>query len=121
MSDELKRTVRIARPSKSGVDDRGRNVSEGPVEEVELELVSTVMLKKVLLEKSESDREKLREAAEGKDGVLARHLGTNEFEIIDWPGQAEDASLVSTMALRRVLNEEEDEPAESGFDPYNSA
>ena len=124
MSDELKKTVRISRPAKSGVDARGRNVWDGPVEDVELELVSTVMLRKILSDKDAAERDKLREAAEGKDGVLARHLDSNEFEIVDWTGKDEDLSLVSTMALRRVLKEDDDNdggPAGSGFDPYNNA
>ena len=96
-------------------------------------------------------------AQQGREGVLARDVATGHFEIVDdmdlqeildndfgLPEQekgadvvyepahgngnsAEELSLVSTQALKKILvNDEEKEEAaeieiqESGFDPYNS-
>ena len=159
MSDELKRTIRIRKPQVE-TDDRGRTVWTGPVETTELELVSTVMLKKIIDSGDEARKQRLREAAEQKDGILARETGSDEFQIVDdddlkaalesasdTAGESKPAdvvveqiplgtedeaelSLVSTQALRRMLNKDEpaddgsgnDEPSpEGGFDPYNSA
>ena len=83
MADELKRTVRIVRNTKIGVDERGRNVWTKPIQEVELDLVSTTMLKRVLDSGSEAQRKQLAEAAQGKDGVLAHDPDRDRFEIID--------------------------------------
>ncbi|MDJ0940151.1 MAG: hypothetical protein QNJ00_10335 [Woeseiaceae bacterium] len=164
MSDKLNKTVRIVRPAKVTTDDRGRTVWDGPVEETELELVSTTMLKKMLDSDDAQNRKRLEEAADGKDGVLAQNLTSGSFEIIDDDDlkaalasadddssvpaadvtyeplmeQAdtgdEELSLVSTQALKRILNTgdagdtSDDDPVEDepfagggGFDPYNSA
>ena len=83
MSDDLKKTVRIVRGSKVGVDDRGRSVWVGPVEEVELELVSTAMLKRVLESDDEAKKAQIRETADSKDGVLAHDPEKDMFQIID--------------------------------------
>ena len=158
MADELKQTVRIVRGSKVGVDDRGRSVWVGPVEETELELVSTAMLKRVLESDDEAKKQKIRETATGKDGVLAHDPEKDMFEIIDDTDlkeilasepkgmdaikaadvtleplasradtDDEELSLVSTQALRRMLDSDDkpgDEDSTSvpdtGFDPYNS-
>ena len=159
MSDELKKTVRIVRGSKVGVDDRGRSVWVGPVEEVELDLVSTTMLKRVLDSDNEARKQQLRETSEGKDGVLAHDPDKDMFQIIDDTDlqeilaneptgmdaikaadvtleplasradtDDEELSLVSTQALRRLLNDDDDgtddadeiDPGGKGFDPYNS-
>lgn len=161
MSDKLKQTVRIVRGSKVGTDDRGQSVWTGPVEEAELELVSTSMLKGIIAD-GDAKREALRVAAAGKDGVLAKNLKSGSYEIIDDEdllaalGSAasdtaqpaadvtleplmdradiddEALSLVSTQALRRMLNADaadtsvepdvDDADDDGGsFDPYNSA
>ena len=83
MSDELDKTVRIVHGSKVGVDDRGRTVWLDPVKDVELELVSTAMLKRVLESDDEMAKQQIRETAEGKDGVLAHDPEKDMFEIID--------------------------------------
>ena len=83
MDDELKQTVHLIRRGKVTTDDRGQTVWDGPVEEVELELVSTGTLKRVL-ESSDSDRrQRLADAAEAGDGILARNTASDEFEVID--------------------------------------
>ena len=158
MSDKLTKTVRIMRPSKVTTDERGHTVWTGPVEEAELELVSTTMLKRVL-DSGDLEKRKQLEAASGHDGVLAHDPEKDRFEIIDDAelkeilasepkgmdaikaadivyeppdsddeSDEEELSLVSTQALRLMLNPEEgvaerdDEAieADSGFDPYNS-
>ncbi len=48
MDDELEQTVHLIRRGKVTTDDRDQTVWEGPVEEVELELVSTGTLKRAL-------------------------------------------------------------------------
>lgn len=141
MSDELDKTIKLKRNSKVGTDSRGRNVWTKPIEPTELELVSTVMLQKILATGDESQKKKIREAAEAKDGVLAKDSGSNEFEIItedeleaaiaaadseadgdqnteftlelvgDSEGE-EELSLVTTQALRKIFTGDEEEASE---------
>jgi hypothetical protein len=131
MSDELKQTVRIMRRAKVTTDDRGRTVWAGPVEPTELELVSTTMLERVLSSSDENRKQKIKDAAAGKEGLLAHDRETDNFEIIDDSGllallqqeggdtskpadvvyellddpaePGEELSLVSTQVLRRML------------------
>jgi hypothetical protein len=137
MSD-LKQTVRLLRPTRVTSDAHGRTVPDGPVEETELELVSTAMLRAMLDSGNAEHQRRLREAAAGKQGVLAKNLGSGNFEIIDdddlktaLAAAATDAagkvsarplleradqgdeelSLVSTQALRRMLGQPEKDPA----------
>lgn len=156
MNDKLKRTIRIKKPSVK-TDERGRTVWDGPVETTELELVSTMMLRKMIDSGDEARKRRLREVAEQKDGVLARDTGNDEFQIIDdddlkaaldsageaeaepagaaieqiplGTGGEEELSLVSTQALRHMLDKDhtpDDEPEDveieedQSFDPYNS-
>ena len=151
--------MRIVRGSKVGIDDRGRSVWVGPVEEVELDLVSTTMLKRVLDSDNEARKQQLRDTAEGKDGVLAHDPDKDMFQIIDDTDlkeilaseptgmdaikaadvtleplasradtEDEELSLVSTQALRHMLNKgddgaeeaDDDDPGGHSFDPYNS-
>ncbi len=83
MKKSLTQTVRILRPARVQPDDRGRSVWAGPVEEAELELVSTTMLRAMLDSGDAERRRQLQEAAAGKDGVLAKNLTSGTFEIID--------------------------------------
>lgn len=141
MTDELKRTVRILRHPKVSLDDRGRSVWIDPVESTELELVSTVMLERVLKSDDEGRKKKIRAIATGKDGVLAHDRENDSFKIVDdadlmamlemtphgmdaihaadviyEPADetGEELSLVSTQALRRMLKI--DEPASPADD-----
>jgi hypothetical protein len=83
MADDFTRTVRIQRSSKVADDDRGRNVWAGKVESVELELVSTVALQKILKSADGKAEAEIRQLAAGKsDGVLARDTATGVFQIV---------------------------------------
>ena len=136
MSERLKQTVRILKRSKVQTDDRGRSVWVDPVDTAELELVSTVMLKRMLDSGDEQRKDRIRKAAQGKDGVLARDAENDTFEIIDdddlqqalqaasdttdvkttdvsveplmdrADSDDEELSLVSTQALRRILTKD---------------
>ena len=83
MSDKFKETVRIVRKDKVMTDERGRTVWNVPVEEVELELVSTEMLKTLIDSGDAEKRQRLEAAAQGKEGVLAQSPTSGKFEIID--------------------------------------
>ena len=76
-------TVRIQRKTKTTVDDRGRTVWNEPVEDVELELVSTTALEKILASDDGKTCGEIRRLAAGKkDGVLARDTATGVFQIV---------------------------------------
>lgn len=136
VSDELKKTIRIRRDAKVGTDERGNTVWTRPVESTELELVSTVMLKKIIDSDDEARKQRLRRLAEERDGVLVQDTQTDALEIIsdeeleaalaagaqtsDVTHQADvvyepaspsddgdELSLVSTQALRRILKDED--------------
>ncbi len=83
MSKFLTQTVRLLRPARVTRDVRGRTVWDGPVEETELELVSTTMLRAMLDSGNAEHQRCLREAANSKEGVLAKNLRSGSFEIID--------------------------------------
>ncbi len=83
MGDQFKETVRIVRKDKVMTDERGRTVWNVPVEEVELELVSTEMLKTLIDSGDAEQRRGLEDAARGKEGVLAQSPTGGTFEIID--------------------------------------
>lgn len=83
MDDDLKQTVHLIRRGTVTTDDRGQTVWDGPVEEVELELVSTGTLKRVLESSDAERRRRLADAAEAGDGILARNTANDAFEIID--------------------------------------
>lgn len=141
MNDPLKQTVRISRPGKVTTDEQGRTVSSAPAEEAELELVSTTMLTNMLGSGSEARKQQLRELAASQEGVLAKNLGSGNFEILsddDLKKALADASraqretakpslepmtdrgdkldtelsLVSTQALRQILGHVEEKPVE---------
>ena len=121
MSDELKKTVRIVRKPKVALDEHGHSVWTEPVEAVELDLVSTTMLKQILDSDDKKARQRIEEAAQGKDGVLAHDTQNNRFEIIDdddlqaaldsaanTPAQARPADVV-LAPLSEHINEDEEE------------
>lgn len=144
-----------AQGSKVTVDERGRSVWNDTIKTANFELVSTGRLRKLLDDDGQQHREEVRKLAEMQtDGYLARDNSTGMFRIIDdddlqaildGDGQAtpfrrpaeaslkpafgdapeEDMSLVSTQALRRILELPEDRDREpvtdegGGFDPYN--
>jgi hypothetical protein len=106
MDDELDRTIRIRRDGKTGTDSKGRTVWTKPVETVELELVSTAMLEKLLASGDETQRERIRALAESDDGVLAMDPTSKELETIS------DSELES--ALNSASQTGPYEPAPSG-------
>ena len=144
MTDELDKTIKIQRHAKVGTDSRGRTVWTKPVEPVELELVSTMMLEQIIESGDEEHTKRIRELADTGEGVLARDTSNNEFEIVrddeleaalqaansedsgtalpeftlervDEPEAAEELSLVTTQVLRRMLS------AESGEDDSDNS
>ena len=83
MAEDFTKTVRIKRPSRVAPDDRGRNVWVGKVETVELELVSTMALKKILQTGDRQAQAEIRELAKSKkEGVLARDTATGHYQIV---------------------------------------
>ena len=113
VSEELKHTVKIVKQSNT--------------EPVEFELVSTVMLQKILKSDDEKAKRSVEKAAKSGDGILALNTDNDRYEIVDAAGN-EEFSLVSTQMLQRVLDKNKPKVAkpvkpvalESGFDPYNS-
>lgn len=83
MADRLDKTVRIVRRAKVTTDDRGRTVWTDPVDSAELELVTTTMLTHMLESDDEEQKQRIREAAGDKEGLLARDVEKDQFEIID--------------------------------------
>ena len=147
-------TVVIRRPTKVETDKNGRTVWTGAIEETELDLMSSQDLKLALQAADGADRESIRAIAEsGKNGVVARERGTGLYHLISEgelqelmdndaalsasirgqemapesaDGDSEEAlALVSTQALRRMLDPIEVEDAldvsddNPGFDPYD--
>lgn len=83
MAQDFVKTVRIRKPEKVATDDRGRTVWVGKVETVELELVSTTALQKILNADDGKTRTEIRRLVKGrKDGVLAKDTATGVFQIV---------------------------------------
>ena len=101
MTDELKMTIRMQIPS-----------GDGPGEEAELELISTQELH-VLLEGDAERRSDLEKVARDKDGVLARNVDNDEFQILD---QTEVADALARAEDRRPLDVTSTELAELSED-----
>ncbi len=121
MTEEFKKTVRIVRKPKVALDEHGHSVWTEPVEAVELDLVSTTMLKQILDSDDKKAKQRIEEAAQGKDGVLAHDTQNNKFEIIDdddlqaaldsassTPDQTRPADVV-LAPLSDHINEDEEE------------
>lgn len=83
MSRDHTKTVPIRRIEKVAPDHRGRSVWLGKIEPVELELVSTTALKKILQTEGGRTRSEIAKLAAGrKNGVLARDTTTGHFRIL---------------------------------------
>ncbi len=86
MSEDAKdptRTTRIRKIDKVAPDHRGRSVWLGKIEPVELELVSTTRLEKILKTEGGETRSEIQKLAAGrKNGVLARDAATGHFRIL---------------------------------------
>jgi hypothetical protein len=81
-----KETAKIPQIRETDVvapDHRGRSVWLGKVEPVELELVSTTALEKILKTEGGKTRSEIQRLAAGrKNGVLARDTATGHFRIL---------------------------------------
>jgi len=83
MAQDFVKTVVIRKPEKVATDDRGRTVWVGKIETVELELVSTTALQKILESDGGKTRAEIRRLVKGKkDGVLAKDTTTGVFQIV---------------------------------------
>jgi len=84
MADKNTDSYLVKRRPKVSTDSRGASVWDAPIESTELELVSTLALKKIL--KSDDGKKNLdaidKIARETGDGVLARDPENGEFEIV---------------------------------------
>ena len=144
MAKDYTKTVRIRKVDKVAPDDRGRSVWLGKVEAVELELVSTGALEKILKSDDGKTKSEIRKLVAGrKDGVLARDTATGHFRIVSDADlktaepvsdkalrAADELSLVSTQILRKVLKPgAKPEPTKpkagkkdkfGGFNPYDN-
>ena len=83
MSKDHTKTVQIRKVDKVAPDHRGRSVWLGKIEPVELELVSTTALQKILKTEGGTTRSEIAKLAAGrKNGVLARDTATGHFRIL---------------------------------------
>jgi hypothetical protein len=82
-SKDPTKTVRIHKIDKVAPDHRGRSVWLGKIEPVELELVSTTALEKILKTEGGETRSEIQKLAAGrKNGLLARDTATGHFRIL---------------------------------------
>ncbi len=82
-SKDPTKTTRLRKIDKVAPDHRGRSVWLGKVEPVELELVSTTALEKILKTEGGKTRNEIQKLAAGrKDGLLARDTATGHFRIL---------------------------------------
>ena len=82
-SKDPTKTVRIRKIDKVAPDHRGRSVWLGKIEPVELELVSTTALEKILRTEGGDTRSEIQKLAAGrKNGLLARDTATGHFCIL---------------------------------------
>jgi hypothetical protein len=114
MAEDYAPTVRIRRPAKVTTDERGRTVWAEAVETAQLELVSTVMLHKILASSDDDTRSAIeRIVSEQEEGVLARDPATGLFEIIS------DADLQAILkdndSLPKIAR-----PAQATLEPAHS-
>src|SRR5688572_26041887 len=83
MSKDHTKTVQIRKIDKVAPDHRGRSVWLGKIEPVELELVTTTALEKILKTEGGDMRSEIRKLAAGrKNGLLARDTATGHFRIL---------------------------------------
>lgn len=83
MSKNDDKTVQSRKTGKVGPDHRGRSVWLGEIKPIELELVSTDALERILKNEGSEASSEIRKLAAGrKDGVLARETATGQFRIL---------------------------------------
>ena len=118
-----------------------------PVEPVELELVSTMMLEQLIDSADDDHKQRMRKLAETGEGVLARDTSNNEFNIVrddeleaalqaanreaagekapaeftlervDESDSVEELSLVTTQVLRKMIGGEPEAGADDPDSP----
>ena len=138
MGDKTRKSGKSGSNRGIGTDDSGRNVWVKPIEDVELELVSTIRLQRILESADKEQKDRIRELADGDDGFLAQSTETNRLEILPESrftlepvaesDDEEEVSLVSTQSLRKILNiegetadaEPEIDDGDHGYNPYDS-
>lgn len=105
-SDAYTTTVIIRRPAKVNVDNRGHNVWTAPIEETELELMSTGELKLALEAADGADREAIQAMAKsGKRGVVARNPATGAFDVVS-EDELRELQLDKTVRLSQLLGQD---------------
>ena len=83
MSKDPTKTVQIRKVEKVAPGLQGRSVWLGKIEPVELELVSTTALEKIMKTEGGKTRSEIQKLAAGrKNGVLARDTATGHFRIL---------------------------------------
>ena len=83
MSKDPTKTVQTRKVEKVAPGLQGRSVWLGKVEPVELELVSTTALEKIMKTEGGKTRSEIQKLAAGrKNGVLARDTATGHFRIL---------------------------------------
>lgn len=110
MSDELKKTIRLVRKNKCITDDRGRTVWNVPIENTELELVSTERLEQMIAKDGERAKERIARAAQKKDGILAHNPADDRFQIIDDDDLMAALDSAADVSEREVSLASEDQP-----------
>ncbi|MEM7281714.1 MAG: hypothetical protein AAF438_08810 [Pseudomonadota bacterium] len=91
----------VIRNPKIKTDERGRSVWVGDIESVELELLSTKRLRK-LLDADDTARKEAHRVVRQKDqGVLARDNATGVFQVLD-PKSLEKEVLEQTGYLKKL-------------------
>ena len=128
MSKDHTKTVQIRKVDKVAPDHRGRSVWLGKIEPVELELVSTTALEKILKTEGGKTRTEIQKLAAGrKNGVLARDTATGHFRILsdadlkkaatEPPGDGPKRSGVVTAARAHRNDAQESRGAFAGQHP----
>lgn len=101
MSTINDRTVKLVvhRESKLGTDSRGRSVWVAPVEDVDIELMSSQELELAIQASRDSGQDTIKEIAEGvREGVVVKDCATGVLDVIT------DADLQILMERDQALN-----------------
>ncbi|MEM7083965.1 MAG: hypothetical protein AAF465_14645 [Pseudomonadota bacterium] len=91
MDNDLTATVRLVRRPKVVTDEVGGTVWTDPVGSIEVELVSTMMLKVMLADDEGTVRQQLLDLERSTDGILAHNAKDKKFEVVK--GDALKAAL----------------------------
>lgn len=154
-SHDYTATLRIQRPSKVAIDERGHTVWVAPVDDLELELMSSQELR-LALAAADTDERASMEAlvSQERDGIVIRDRATGVFDVVseaqlqellkgsgvslmpdidtvtecDADSACETLTLVTTQALRAILDPDSDEARltpgadrNRGFNPYDKS